>query len=73
MSGQFEPRKYRRVETHVRGLIENGEIPPGERVPVIDELCVQFDCTRQTVAKAYRELAATDLVQRVPGLGYYAI
>lgn len=73
MGQRFEHRKYRKIESRIRGLIEKGDLVPGEPVPFIAEMCEEFDCTRQTVSKAYRILAAEGLLEREPGLGWFVV
>lgn len=66
-----DPRIYVRVLLRVREQVADGTLRPGEPTPTITALCRQFDCTRQTVAKALRLLADEGLLVRYPGLGYY--
>lgn len=66
-----DPRIYVRVLLHIRQQIENGTLSPGEPTQTITSLCREFDCTRQTVAKALRMLTDEGLLIRYPGLGYY--
>lgn len=67
----LDPRIYVRVLLHVRGLVHDRTIPPGEPIPTITSLCRRFSCTRQTVSKALRLLEGDGILYRYPGLGYY--
>lgn len=71
MEQRFEHRKYKKIENHIRELVEKGKLIPGEPAPVLNEMCREFDCTRQTASKAYRILAREEILKRVPGLGWY--
>lgn len=66
-----DPRIYVRVLDHVRELVTTGTIAPGHPTPTITALCRDFDCTRQTVAKALHLLTDEGLLRRYPGLGYF--
>ena len=46
------------VVQHVRGLIERGELRPGDRLPPERELAVQLGVSRPSVRSALESLAA---------------
>lgn len=71
MSSPQDPRIYVRVLIHVRRLVDDGTLSPGDPTPTITSLCRKFDCTRQTAGKALRLLADDGVLYRYPGLGYY--
>jgi DNA-binding transcriptional regulator YhcF (GntR family) len=43
--------------------IASGRLAPGERMPTVRELAAQLEIAPNTVAKAYRDLAAEDLIE----------
>ena len=63
--------KYRQIITSIIEGIEEGEIKNKERLPSINRLLVQFDISRDTVVKAYDGLKKINIIESVPGKGYY--
>lgn len=63
--------KYRQVVNTVLWEIEQGEYKPGDRLPSINENSAEYDLSRDTVEKAYRELCHRGIITSVPGKGYY--
>lgn len=61
---------YFEIADHVRKRIKDGEVRPGDAVPV-QPLSVRFDCHRQTVAKGLSALLDEGLLDRRPGGSYY--
>src|SRR4051812_14129890 len=49
--------------------IRSGEWPAGERLPTTRELATEYKVSVNTIQNAFRELEATDLVERKPRLG----
>ena len=66
-----DPRLYVRIAAGIRGLIESGELAPGEPVPSITSLVQEHGVARQTASKALQLLEDEGLTRRVPGLGYF--
>jgi DNA-binding GntR family transcriptional regulator len=66
-----DPRLYVQIAGQIRGLIESGELAPGDPVPSINTLVQDHGVARQTAAKALQLLEDEGLTRRVPGLGYY--
>ena len=60
-----------RLAALIRGLIADGKLTPGARLPSIAVLRREYRHSRQTVGKAMRVLEDEGLIHRVPGLGYY--
>jgi len=59
------------VISHVRAMIENGQLGPGDRLPAERELAVQIGVSRPTVRAGLRALAAMGVVQSRHGSGTY--
>jgi GntR family transcriptional repressor for pyruvate dehydrogenase complex len=59
------------VVSHVRGLIERGELRPGDRLPAERDLAVQIGVSRPTVRAGLRALAAMGVVKSRHGSGTY--
>lgn len=64
---------YRRVADDLRDRIRAGQLPEGARLPTEAELVESFKVSRQTVRRAYLDLVAEGLVQRVPGRGSFPV
>lgn len=62
---------YKRVLRDLRRKIERREIGPGEAIPSVAELSVQYGVAPNTVQKAVRALKSAGLVDSVPGKGVY--
>jgi GntR family transcriptional repressor for pyruvate dehydrogenase complex len=59
------------VVQHVRGLIERGELRPGDRLPPERELAVQLGVSRPSVRAGLRSLAAIGVLQTRHGAGTF--
>lgn len=59
------------VVAHVRGLIENGALRPGDRLPPERELAAQIGVSRPTVRTGLRSLATMGVVQSRQGSGTF--
>ena len=59
------------VVSHVRSLIERGELRPGDRLPAERDLAVQIGVSRPTVRAGLRALAAMGVVKSRHGSGTY--
>ncbi len=60
---------HERIAAAVRRAIGDGELQPGARLPTARELASQLDVNINTVLRAYRQLAAEDLVELRRGRG----
>lgn len=67
-----DPRPiFKQIVEGVRLSIAKGEIAAGAKLPSVRALAMQLSINPNTVAKAYAELAAQDLVNSRLGLGLF--
>jgi GntR family transcriptional repressor for pyruvate dehydrogenase complex len=59
------------VVSYVRGLIDRGELRPGDRLPAERDLAVQIGVSRPTVRAGLRALSAMGVVRSRHGSGTY--
>ena len=59
------------VVTHIRGLIERGELRPGDRLPAERNLAAHLGVSRPSVRAGLRALSAMGVVQPRHGSGTY--
>jgi putative molybdopterin biosynthesis protein len=64
-----EPHLYEQVAASVRQNILNGTYKPGDRIPSVREMALQWNCTIGTIQRAYKELSRQGLVISRPGQG----
>jgi len=67
----MEPPAYLRIKAWLLSRIEAGEWREGDRIPSEPELARRFKVARMTVNRAVRELAASNLLVRMPGSGTF--
>ncbi|TVQ87153.1 MAG: GntR family transcriptional regulator [Bacteroidetes bacterium] len=63
--------KYRQIINSVVGAINEGKLKPGDKIPSINDVCNQWDLSRDTVINAYNELKSKGIISSAPGKGYY--
>jgi GntR family transcriptional repressor for pyruvate dehydrogenase complex len=70
---EFDSLKIRRatdiIENRVSGLIINGNVQPGEKLPTEKELSEQFDVSIVTVREALRGLEVAGMITKKRGKG----
>jgi GntR family transcriptional regulator len=71
--GSGEATAYRRLASDLREAISAGRYPAGERMPTEAELMASTGLGRQTVRRAFQELATEGAIYRVPGRGTFAV
>jgi DNA-binding transcriptional regulator YhcF (GntR family) len=49
---------YQQIVTAMRGVLVSGQLEPGRRLPTVRELAIDLGVHHNTVAEAYRTLAA---------------
>jgi DNA-binding transcriptional regulator YhcF (GntR family) len=63
--------KYVQIINSILTGIEKGELAQKEKLPSVNRLLIDFDISRDTVVKAYDILKQMDIIESVPGKGYY--
>jgi DNA-binding transcriptional regulator YhcF (GntR family) len=63
--------KYRQIIESVYRSIEHGYLKKGDRIPSINQICADFNLSRDTVMFAYSELKSKGVLRSQPGKGYY--
>ncbi len=63
--------KYKQVINSVFTAIEKGDIKKNDKLPSVNELLIEFDISRDTIVRAYDHLKKLELIESVPGKGYY--
>ncbi|WP_458244628.1 aminotransferase class I/II-fold pyridoxal phosphate-dependent enzyme [Streptomyces sp. MAI_2237] len=71
--GDGDGSAYRRLAVALRGLVRDGRIPPGTRLPAERRLAATLAVSRTTVTAAYGLLRATGHVESHHGSGTYAV
>ncbi len=63
--------KYRQIINSVFHAIDEGELKIGDKIPSLNQICAEFDLSRDTVMVAFNELKAKGVISSIPGKGYY--
>jgi DNA-binding GntR family transcriptional regulator len=63
--------QYQRVITYLLEKIDNGEYPPGSKLPSTQELMAELGASRATVDQAYRSLVERGRVESRVGAGRF--
>jgi DNA-binding transcriptional regulator YhcF (GntR family) len=63
--------KYRQIINSITRSIEEGILTKGVKIPSINEICSEFNLSRDTVMIAFNELKAKGIILAQPGKGYY--
>ncbi|WP_319480502.1 GntR family transcriptional regulator [uncultured Draconibacterium sp.] len=63
--------KYRQIIDSVINSIEKRHLKKGDKVPSINQICSEFNLSRDTVMFAFNELKAKGILKSQPGKGYY--
>lgn len=69
-SGSSKP-KYRQIIDSVVNAIERKQLAKGDKIPSINQICAEFNLSRDTVMMAFNELKAKGILLSQPGKGYY--
>ncbi|MER5430864.1 GntR family transcriptional regulator [Streptomyces sp. NPDC002588] len=60
---------YEQIRAQLAALILTGRLPEGERLPTVRQLAADLGLAPGTVARAYRELEAAELIRTRRGAG----
>lgn len=63
--------KYRQIINSIYHAISNGDLNLGDKIPSLNQICTEFDLSRDTVMVAFNELKAKGVIRSTPGKGYY--
>lgn len=63
--------KYRQIINSIINAIGQGGLKKGDKVPSINEVCAEFNLSRDTVMMAFNELKTKGIILSQPGKGYY--
>ena len=63
--------KYRQIIESVYHGIERKTLVKGDKIPSINQICAEFNLSRDTVMVAFNELKAKGILISQPGKGYY--
>ena len=63
--------KYRQIIDSLFLAIEKRSLKKGDKIPSINEICAEFNLSRDTVMVAFNELKSKGVIVSQPGKGYY--
>jgi len=63
--------KYRQIIESLYVAIEKRNLKKGDKVPSINEICSEYNLSRDTVMVAFNELKSRGVIISQPGKGYY--
>jgi DNA-binding transcriptional regulator YhcF (GntR family) len=63
--------KYRQIINSIYSAISDGNLKLGDKIPSLNQICVEFELSRDTVMVAFNELKAKGIINSIPGKGYY--
>lgn len=63
--------KYKQIVESILTNLEYGNLKIGDKLPSINEVLFELDVSRDTAVKAYQHLKERDILESVPGKGFY--
>ncbi len=63
--------KYRQIIQSVLESINNKTLITGDKIPSINQICKEWNLSRDTVVNAYNELKMLGIISSAPGKGFY--
>ncbi|WP_116104960.1 GntR family transcriptional regulator [Lewinella sp. IMCC34191] len=63
--------KYMQLVNTIAHAIEDGRLVVGDKLPSVNRLLIEHDISRDTVVRAYDLLKKEQVIESVPGKGYY--
>ncbi|MEN9909673.1 MAG: hypothetical protein RLZZ540_2822 [Bacteroidota bacterium] len=64
-------RKHRQIVNSVLNATSLGSLKLNDKLPSVNELSIDYNISRDTVVRAYAFLKENDIIDSVPGKGYY--
>ncbi len=71
MSEAHRGPMYRRIAMHIERAIEDGRLSPGDRMPSLRRMSLQFNCSVSTVIQAYEVLEMSGRIYPVERSGFF--
>ena len=65
--------KYKRIIDDITQKLQNGELQAGNKLPSIRQLTQTYQCSKNTILKAYGELEKQHLIYAKAQSGYYVV
>lgn len=65
--------KYQQIASYVKQQIEEGHWKVGDQIPSLSAISKQFGTARETAVKAYKLLKKENLLDSLPGKGYFVL
>src|ERR1044072_6808436 len=62
---------YVEISNNIAGLIRNGVLKPGDRLPSVRMLCQEHGISMNTAKRVFMELEAQSLIESKPQSGYF--
>lgn len=63
--------KYKQIVLSIEKAIDEGKLKKGDHLPSVNDICKEFQLSRDTVLTSFNELKNRGIVYSVPGKGYY--
>jgi DNA-binding GntR family transcriptional regulator len=63
--------KYKQIIRSIELAIEKRTLRKGDKIPSINQICSDFNLSRDTVMMAFKELKSKGILVSQPGKGYY--
>lgn len=65
--------KYLKLAEDIKGELKKRNLPAGSKLPSIRRLSEEYNCSKNTVIKAFNELEKEHLIYAIPQSGYYLV
>ncbi len=62
---------YEQIKDKIKGLVINGVMKPGEKIPSVRELAQMLTINPNTIQKAYKDLESEGIIYSVQGKGNF--
>ncbi|MCP3690414.1 MAG: GntR family transcriptional regulator, partial [Gammaproteobacteria bacterium] len=71
VQSQVESFKYDQVSRYINGLIENGDLKPGDKAPSLRKLSRQLGVSIATISQSYLNLEDQGVLNAKPQSGFF--